>query len=175
VLLAPLGFERAAGAVERLVAPVTNRLPEATTLREAPRTRDVRRPGLLARTIEPGIVGTPTGPRLAERRARLVLVADQALSSARLELGREAPVAIGVRGGRAGNTTIRPSGEISLDVLLDPGEARRHPVWWSRSGAFVYPLELELPGEPERPIPIDLAFGRAAAAGAEPIRKEGAR
>jgi hypothetical protein len=160
VVLAPLGFAAPAVAVERLAAPLVGLLPEPTTLRVAPGSADLARPSLVVRGLEPAVSAGASGLRLAGRRGDLYAISDRALSSLRIELGGEAPVAIGVRGGRLGDTTIRPSGEVAFDVALDDRRARRHPVWWSRDGAWIYRLGLELPAVPPRPVPLEVPFGR---------------
>ncbi|HLF56078.1 MAG TPA: hypothetical protein VI942_04450, partial [Thermoanaerobaculia bacterium] len=160
VWLASAGLLAPAAAVDRLVSPAVALLPEPTTLRAAPGAADLVRPGLVARGIEPAIFAGRGRLRLFARRGRLFVVADRALSSLRLELGADAPVAIEVRGGKLGNTTIRPDGELAVDVALDPRRARRHPVWWSREDAWIHALEVRLPAAPAAPIALDVPFGR---------------
>lgn len=160
--LAALGFTTLAGAVGERIAPLERLLPVASTLRTVPGAIELERPGLRILTASPGVELAPDGRlRLTGARAVLEVTSDRALSSLRFELGREAPAAIEVHGGRMGSTTFRPSGEMAIDVALDPRRARRHAVWWSRD-AWIHRLELRLPAVPATPVPFDVPFGRAA-------------
>jgi len=166
-LLAPwalaLGAPDAAEAIARRVVAVERLLPAASTLRLQPGAADLARGGLAARGFAPGVTATGDGRlRLDAARADLVVTSDRPLSSLRLELGREAPAQLDVRGGKLGNVTYRPSGEVAVDLLVDPRRARRHPVWWSRDAAWSYPIELRLSQSPASPLPLELPFGRLA-------------
>jgi hypothetical protein len=166
--LTALGAERAAAAAARRVAAVERLLPAASTLRLQPGAAELERGGLRVRAFAPGLAPVAAG-KLAwsEARADLLAIADRPLSSLRLELGAAAPARFDVRGGTLGNVTYRPSGEVAVDVALVPRRARRHPVWWSRDGAWIYPLELRLEQMPAAPIPLDMPFGRLAVPAAE--------
>lgn len=160
---AALGATGAAAAIARRLEPAERLLPAASTLRLQPGAADLARGGLAARGLPPGVVAAADGKlRLVAARGDLVITADRPLSSLRLELGREAPAQLEVRGGKLGNTIYRPSGEVAVDVAVDPRKARRHPVWWSPGGAWSYPLEVRLPASPASPLPLDLPFGRLA-------------
>ncbi len=159
--LAPFGGSVVRQA-ERWTDPVTSRLPIASTLRAAPGSPELVRTGLVVRGVAPGIAQSSGGGlRLLARRGTILVVSDHALSSVRIELGANAPSAIAVEGGTLGNTTFRPDGEVAFDVAVSARSARRHPVWWSLSGAWIYSLEIELGKAPGAPISLDVPFGRA--------------
>jgi hypothetical protein len=93
------------------------------------------------------------------------VASERPLSSLRLELGPAAPVEFEVRGGKMGNTTLRPNGDVAVDVGLDPRAARHHPVWWSEQSAWIYTLELRLPKVVAAEVPLDVPYGRLAVPG----------
>ncbi len=165
VFLAPhwmsvIGPNPVAREAAQLAAPIVDRLPIASTLRRAEGAVDLVRPELVVRAFAPAIEPAKDGKlRLSERAGTLLVVSNRPLSSLRLELGRDAPAEIGVRGGELSNTTFRPSGEVAFDVVL-PKRPRRHPVWWSRDGAWIYELELRLPKRPAKPLALDLPFAK---------------
>jgi hypothetical protein len=142
----------------RRLAPVVDLLPVASTLRHPPGVADLVRPELLVRGLAPGIAPARDGRlRLAEREATLLVVSNRPISSIRVELGRDAPASIRVRGGALANTTYRPSGDVAFDVKL-ARRGRSHPVWWSRDGAEIHELDLILPARPARPLELDVPF-----------------
>jgi len=168
--LAAAGLAGAGDFVARRVAPFERLLPAASTLRLQPGTFDLGPGGLVARGFAPGIAAGRDGRlRLIGARADLLVSSDKPLSSLRLELGANAPARLDLRGGKLGNITYRPSGEVAVDVALDPRQARRHPVWWSPGGAWSYALELRLEAPPPEPVALALPFGRLAVP--EPSRR----
>jgi hypothetical protein len=158
--LAAVGASGAAAAVDSRIATVERLLPVASTLRWQPGIVELRRGGVVARGIAPGLDGGDGKLRLRGTRGQLLVTSDRPLSSLRFELGRDAPAGIEVRGGRLGNVTYRPNGEVALDVAVDSRKARRHPVWWSPGAAWTHALELRLESAPPQPVTVDLAFGR---------------
>jgi len=162
VWLDSLGLAEPAAAASRMTSPLTSWLPEATPLRSVPGVAQLVRAGLVVRGLEPSISDSGDGRlRLSGRRGTLVVLADRALSSVRVELGSSAPVAIQVDGEKLGNTTIRPNGDLAVDLGLDAGAARRHPLWWSPQGGWIPVVEIRLPETPAAPIPLDVPFARS--------------
>jgi len=166
--VAPASPSRLSAAVGALVEPVRRLLPVATTLRDLPGATDLERSGVLARGLAPGLVAGDRGDlRLVGGAAALVVESDRALSSVRIELGAPASAELAVRGGRLGNTILRPNGDIAYDIALDRDVARRHALWWSRSEGWIYLLDLSLGGEQRTPVSLDLTFGRPLVPAAE--------
>jgi hypothetical protein len=160
--LAAAGLPAFAERTARWGAPLLDRLPLASTLRVDPVGVDLARPGLRVRGYRPALEPGGDGRwRLLERRALLLVSADRALTSLRIELGRDAPATIEVGGGAVGELILRPTGDLALDVRLDPARARRHPLWWSPAG-WSHVVELRLPERPATPVPLDVAYGRGA-------------
>lgn len=160
--LAALGAADVSRAVGARMAVVEGVFPLASTLRRQPAATDLARGSVAVRGFAPGFAAGDAKLHLRGARGELLVTSDRPLSSLRLELGRNAPASIEVRGGEIGNVTYRPNGEMGLDVTLGPRRARRHPVWWSPAGAWIYPLELRLPQSPAQPIALDLPFARPA-------------
>jgi len=159
--LAVVGATTASRQAAQRLAVVGEVLPVPSTLRSIPGAASIERAGLVVQGLAPGLVGGSDGRlRWVGRRAQLVVSSDRAMSSLRLDLGANAPADIEVRGGKLGNTTYRPSGELSIDVLLDPRQARRHPVWMARGEAATYVVELRIGQAPATPIVLDVPFGR---------------
>lgn len=150
----------------RRLAPVVELLPLPSTQRELPGVVQLEREGLTVHGFAPALVGRGDGRfGLRSDRAALLVASERPLSSVRLELGAAAPVDFEIRGGKMGNTTLRPNGDVAVDVGLDPRGARRHPVWWSGQPAWIYALELRLPKRPPTEVPLDLPYGRLAVPG----------
>ena len=150
----------------RRLAPIVELLPLPSTQRELPGDIQLEREGLAVHGFAPALVLRGDG-RLGWRgaRASLLVASERPLSSVRLELGSAAPVEFEVRGGRMGNTTLRPNGDVAVDVGLDPSAARHHPVWWSDRSAWIYALELRLPKPMATEVPLDVPYGRLAVPG----------
>ncbi len=160
--LAPFGPNAISRRLEERLAPIVELLPLPSTQRELPGDTQLEREGIAVHGFGPALVAGDGRFAMGAERASLLLVSERPLSSVRLDLGAAAPVDFEVRGGKAGNTTLRPNGEVALDVGLDPKQARRHPVWWSDQAAWIYPLEVRLPKRPATPLPLDVAYGRLA-------------
>jgi hypothetical protein len=161
--LGVVGFDAAAREAARRGALVVDLLPAASTLRREEGAADLARPELAVRGFAPAIAaGADDRLRLRERSGTLLAISNRQLASVRIELAGDAPDAIEVRGGTLGDTTFRPSGEVAFDIAL-PRRARRHPVWWSPDGAWIYELTIRLPEPPAKPLPLDVPFGRGGA------------
>jgi hypothetical protein len=147
-------------------------LPFESSLRDLPDSTEVRSGGVILRSTGSGIVFDPASRSLllTRRAGELLVASDRPLSSVRLGLGSDAPAAIGVRGGQVGNTLFRPNGDVAIDVTLEK-PARRHPLWWTREPAAIYPLTLELAKTPVRPLPVELVLARTAVPPPEPEPK----
>jgi len=159
-----VGDRRWARPAERL----RSWLPLETTERVLPDEAVLDRgSGIVLRGSEPGVYRGKDGRlRLTAARTQLWIESATPLASLRLELGDEAPAAIEVRGGTAGEVLFRPSGEIAVDVGL-ASPSRRHPTWRSPRGAAFYAVELVLPRAPAAPLPLDLSIARPAGEPAE--------
>lgn len=158
--LAAVGADRAAEAVGARLGAVERVLPLASTLRWQPGVAELRRGAVVARGVAPGLVGDDGGLVLRGARGELMVTSDRPLASVRLELGRDAPAKVVVRGATLGNVIYRPNGEVAIDIELTERRARRHPVWWSPGGAWTYAFGLRCEPPPARPVAIELAFGR---------------
>jgi len=168
--LSAVGASGLAGQAAARLAVVGEFLPVPSTLRAIPGAALVERAGLQVQGLAPAVTGVGDGRlRWRGRRAVLVVASDRPMSSLRLDLSANAPADIELRGGRLGNTTYRPSGELSVDVLLGPRSERRHPAWFARGdGARTYVLELRVKNPPEEPILVDVPFGRGVLPSSSP-------
>ena len=166
--LATVGLSGWSREIAPWAARLESWLPVPSTLRSIPGSVEIVRPGLRVAGLLPGVAESGRGAlALTARTAELVVTSDRALSSLRLELGREAPSRVELVGGELGNTTFRPSGEVAVDVRLDARRARRHAVWWSRETAWTHALTLRLPAAPPAPVALDVVFGRPLVPGGE--------
>lgn len=156
--LAPLGPNPVAREAARRSAVAVDLLPLASTLRRGEAAHDLVRPELVVRGYSPGIRAAKRGGlELAEQRGTLLLVSNRPLATMRVELGGEAPAEIQPRGGEVANTTFRPNGDVAFDLVL-PKRPRRHPVWWSREGAWLYEIQVRTAKRPVTPLPLDVPF-----------------
>lgn len=88
------------------------------------------------------------------RPARLLLASSVPLHGLVLDFGDEASTRLEVEGGELGELLLRPTGGVGFQLALDAG--RKHPMWWSPSPRWLYPLRLSFaedssaddPGEP---------------------------
>lgn len=155
-----LGGARLRGALDGVRAA----LPFETALRTLPDSVEIRRSGVVLRSVGRALYGDGSGEalRLFGRRGRVLVESEVPLSSVRLELGAAAPSSLRVAGGVVGNTTFRPTGEIAFDVTLGR-PSRRHPLWWSAAPVSIYRLDLDLGQDPVAPLPLGLSLARPAA------------
>lgn len=151
---------RPPAAVAPFTTGVREWLPFETSLRELPASAEIVRGGVRLRATGPAL--RPAAGKLVVAAPRSVVLVESAspLASVRLDFSPSAPATLAVEGGRSGNTTFRPNGEVAFEVALGR-PWRRHPLWWSRAPVSIYSLQLAMPGPGKMGL-HDPAVGDAA-------------
>lgn len=169
---APWAPPIAAGTGYAYVTPIAERwLPFETSQRRIPANQRADHLGLRLSLLNEGVWAETRRELLfvdERRRAKMVIASPVELPSFDLEFDSDAPGEIVLRGARLEEKILLADGGISFRVRPTGFASRRHAMWWTPERQWLYPLDLELPGddEPTRPLAFQIYSERVLEDGA---------
>jgi hypothetical protein len=148
----PIGED---GRYAHVSAFAQRRLPYETTQSHIPGGQDVAMNGLWLKRLSQNIYRTDetTLRIVGDATGEMLIGSPHPIDRVYVELGREAPVKIEVKGQTLTPALFRPDGSVTFDVPLGAPRAV-HPMWWTWDDYYLYELDLRLPGMPAIPVSL---------------------